>query len=171
VSDYDTWEEVPSGPAVLSQTELTRFVRKRFVHHYYDQSGGGSEGYAIYWLTDPRDLQVVRYVGQTRSPKSRYLQHLNTARLWLPDQTPWWIPKLDMRPLYEWIRALYKEEQRLPVMVVSLWLPTAAEARHVERSYILQLLHAKETLLNVESEVMTRRHRARQSRSVLSTHG
>jgi hypothetical protein len=161
MSEYDSWEEIPPASGALTQPQLTRFVRNRIAHHLYDETKGLSEGFAIYSLSDPRDLLTVRYVGQTRSPKSRYLQHINTARLWLPDQTPWWIPKLDVRPLYEWIRALYADEQRLPVMVVSMWLPTAAEARHVERSHILQLLHAKEPLLDVESEVMDRRRNVR----------
>ena len=47
--------------------------------------------YTIYTLSDPRDLRQVRYVGQTSAPRRRLLQHLNAARLWLPDERPWWI--------------------------------------------------------------------------------
>ena len=40
-----------------------------------------------------RDVRQVRYVGQTRDPRRRFSQHLNVARLWLPDELPWWVAR------------------------------------------------------------------------------
>jgi hypothetical protein len=108
---------------------------------------------AIYTLSDPRDLRLVRYVGQTRSPRRRFMQHVNTARLWLPEQRPWWVKSPKMRPLYEWIRELYLDERRLPVMTVLAW----TEARHArleERNRICEYLGHQLPLLNRESETI-----------------
>jgi hypothetical protein len=145
----------PEAPVrALSKAELSRFVRREVDSHYFDDSGTTPEGTAIYWLSDPRDIQQVRYVGQTASPRRRFLQHLNTARLWLPDEKPWWVQSPKLRPLYEWIRVLHREELRLPVMVVSAWLPTATQARIAERSRILDCLAKQLPLLNVEAEIL-----------------
>lgn len=119
--------------------------------HLYDDSGGGV-GQAVYTLSDPRDLQRVSYVGQTASPQRRYLQHVNQARLWLPNETPWWIKRPQLRPLYEWIRQLYEDERRLPVMIVRLWAEPS-QARSLERELISTHLAEGMPLLNVEPKL------------------
>ena len=93
----------------------------------------------------------MRYVGQTRAPRSRYLQHVGAAKLWLPDELPWWIKSPRQRPLYHWIRDLYRDESRLPVMVVVGW----TQARHAlaeEREHIENCLRQGLPLLNREAE-------------------
>ena len=105
----------------------------------------------MYALADPRDLRAIRYVGQTTAPRRRLLQHLNTARLWLPDEVPWWIRKPELRPLYTWLRELYADESRLPAMIVVDWVP-AERARLAERERILEGLRIGHALLNVEGE-------------------
>jgi hypothetical protein len=138
----------------LSKAELSRFLRREVDAHFFDDSGAAAEGTAIYWLADPRDIQQVRYVGQTSAPRRRFLQHLSTARLWLPDEKPWWVQSPKLRPLYEWIRALHRDELRLPVMVVSAWVNTTAQARLAERSRILDCLAKRLPLLNFEAEML-----------------
>jgi hypothetical protein len=110
---------------------------------------------AIYTLSDPRDIRQARYVGQTTDPHRRYLQHINQARLWLQDETPWWIKSPKLRPLYEWIRALYGDEQRLPVMMIVAWTDKY-EALRAERRHIHACLNADLPLLNRESEALVR---------------
>jgi hypothetical protein len=124
--------------------------------HLYDDSGAVPRGTAIYCLSDPRDVREVRYVGQTNVPRRRFLQHLNTAKLWLPDEMPWWVKSPRMRPLYGWIRELYRDGRRLPVMVVSAWVETVSDARVAERSRIYECLEKRLQLLNVESEILGR---------------
>ena len=140
------------GPSVESPDRVRRRLRLHAAMHLYDDSGAASEGLAIYTLSDPRDVRNVRYVGQTRSPRRRFLQHLNHAQLWLPDERPWWIKQPKLRPLYTWIRALYRDECRLPVMIVTAWAPTVAAARVIERARIFEYLALKSPLLNVETE-------------------
>jgi hypothetical protein len=142
--------------SVLTRPELTRHVRRQLDSHLYDDSGVAPEGTAIYWLADPRGLKQIRYVGQTRSPRKRYLQHLNTARLWLPDEKPWWVPSPKLRPLYEWVRELHRDELRLPAMVISTWVATTVQARVAERTRILECLEQHLPLLNFESETLGR---------------
>lgn len=143
-----------TAPCTRTKAELSRFVRREVDSHFFDDSGTAAEGTAIYWLADPRDVRQVRYVGQTASPRRRFLQHLNTARLWLPDEQPWWVQSPKLRPLYEWIRQLHREDLRLPVMVVSAWLKTTAQARLAERAHILDCLAKQLPLLNVEAEIL-----------------
>jgi hypothetical protein len=140
----------------LTRPELTRLVRRQLGSHLHDDSGLSPAGTAIYWLADPRDIQHVRYVGQTSSPRRRYSQHLNTARLWLPDEKPWWVPSPRLRPLYEWIRELHRDDFRLPVMVISTWVETTAQARLAERTRIVECLAQRLPLLNVEGETLGR---------------
>lgn len=142
--------------AILSRPDLTRHVRGQLDSHLHDDSGAKPEGTAIYWLADPRDIRTIRYVGQTRSPRKRFLQHVNTARLWLPDEKPWWVPSPKLRPLYQWIRELYRDEMRLPAMVVSTWVETPEQARLAERTRILECLESRLPLLNFESELLGR---------------
>jgi hypothetical protein len=139
-----------------SHAEVARFVRARSAAHVYDETGRelGTQprGTAIYTLADPRDLRVPRYVGQTRAPRRRFLQHVGTARLWLPDDLPWWVATPRQRPLYEWIRALYRDGRRLPVLVVCAWHGT--DATNAERELIQEYLRQRMPLLNVESATL-----------------
>lgn len=132
-----------------SQAQLTRYIRSRLSAQLYDDSGDSPEGIAIYSLSDPRDLRRIRYIGQSAAPRRRLLQHLSTARLWLPDQTPWWVTSPKLRPLYRWIRELYQEEERLPVMMICSWVETAA-ARLAEQERIRACLAKELPLLNIE---------------------
>ena len=61
-----------------------------------------------------------------------------------------------MRPLSQWIRELYRDEFRLPVMVISAWVPTLEGARVAERIRIHECLQQQLRLLNVESEILGR---------------
>jgi hypothetical protein len=98
----------------------------------------------------------VRYIGQTTAPRRRFLQHLHTAMLWLPDETPWWVKCPKLRPLADWIRALHRDGQRLPVMVITAWVETGSAARVAERARIHQCLANRLQLLNVETEILGR---------------
>ena len=121
----------------------------------YDDSGAAPGEVAIYSLSDPRDLREIRYVGQTRAPLRRLRQHLSTARLWLPEQRPWWVRSPRLRPLYEWIRALYRDGERVPVMVICAWVE-AVQARTAEREHICASLARPLPLLNAEGELPRR---------------
>ena len=141
---------------LAAPAELARLIRRHAGAQLYDDSGVEPSGIAIYSMADPRDIRTARYVGQTSSPRRRFVQHLNTARLWLPDELPWWVKSPKLRPLYGWIRELYRDGQRLPVMVVSAWAGTIAEARVAERTRIYECLEQGLPVLNVESEVLGR---------------
>lgn len=134
-----------------TKSELARYVRARVAAHLYDAALEPAGGAAIYTLSDPRDVAAVRYVGQTLAPRRRFLQHVGAARLWLPDETPWWIRSPKLRPLYEWIRELYKNDERLPVMVVRSRVDES-NARAAERALINQCLIDRCALLNFEAE-------------------
>jgi hypothetical protein len=54
------------------------------------------------------------------------------------------------RDSYAWIRALYFEHRRLPLMVVRDWVPDA-EARTAEQALIHDYLRQGMCLLNCES--------------------
>ena len=82
--------ESPIGPSAAAAA-LQRELRRRLQLHLYDESGVTPAGTAIYSLADPREARISRYIGQTRQPARRLMQHLCTARLWLPDDTPWWV--------------------------------------------------------------------------------
>lgn len=150
MSDWESSAMPWPGPTRAPAT-LARYVRVRLGTHLYDDSGDVPEGIAIYSLSDPRDVRAIRYVGQTAAPRRRLAQHLGTARLWLPEQAPWWVKSPNLRPLYRWIRELYADEARLPVMVVHAWVEPA-HARHAEREHIHECLARQLPLLNVESE-------------------
>jgi hypothetical protein len=144
-------------PSSLStKAEMARHIRRRLDSHLYDDSAAAPRGTAIYSLSDPRDLQQIRYVGQTNAPRRRFLQHLNTARLWMPDETPWWVASPKLRPLYAWIRELYRDELRLPIMVITAWVESAEGARMAERTRIFECLERRLPLLNVETEILGR---------------
>jgi hypothetical protein len=106
----------------------------------FDDSRAEPSGFAIYTLSDPRDVRLVRYVGQTANPSRRHAQHVAAARLWMPDAIPWWIKRPELRPLYVWIRALHRDEGRLPVMIVAASCPRAVDARALERETIVKYL-------------------------------
>ena len=137
----------------MTKTQLSRYLRNHISGQLYYDSDGERVGTAIYSLSDPRDLRATRYVGQTSAPKRRFLQHLNTARLWLPDERPFWVVAPELRPLYEWIRELYQDERRLPTMVVYEWVATQSQARIRERSRIYECLQQRLPILNVEAEI------------------
>jgi hypothetical protein len=129
---------------------LTRDLRRRLRSHVIDESWDVAVyGVAIYSLSDPRDVRNVRYIGQTRSPRRRLLQHLNGARLWMPDELPWWIDAPTFKPLHEWLRALFRDDGRLPLMVVSSWVERE-QALLAERMRIHEVLDAGLPLLNVQ---------------------
>ena len=135
----------PVGPSAAA---LRRELRRRLHLYLYDESGVTPVGTAIYSLADPREARISRYIGQTGQPARRLMQHLRTARLWLPDETPWWIEVPQFQPLYRWIRALHGQEGRLPVMVVHAWVE-AQHATLVEREHIHACLAQQLPLLNV----------------------
>jgi hypothetical protein len=135
----------------LSREQLVRQIRAHVASQLYDDSGHEvREGTAIYALSDPREIRRVRYVGQTRAPRRRFLQHLAAARLWLPDETPWWVKSPKLLPLYTWIRELHRDGFRLPVMVISSWEASDA-ARLAERRRIYECLAQRLPLVNIEA--------------------
>ena len=140
----------------LSKAQLARHIRKHVASQLYDESAQDAEGAAIYELADPRDIRRVRYVGQTSGPRRRFLQHLSAARLWLPVERPWWVKSPKLLPLYTWIRELYRDELRLPTMVITRWAETSAEARLAERHRIYECLAQQLPLLNIESQTLGR---------------
>jgi hypothetical protein len=140
----------------LTRSQGSRFFLRHVKVQLYDESGAPPDGTAIYSLSDPRDIREARYVGLTGHPRRRFLQHLNAARLWLPDEIPWWIKSPKLRPLYQWMRALYQDQQRLPVMVINEWTATVAQARIAERRWIFECLAKQRDLLNVEQEILGR---------------
>jgi hypothetical protein len=138
--------------APLTKTELARRIRAAAASHVVDAAVGEGSAAAIYTLADPRELAAVRYVGQTRAPRRRFVQHLGAARLWMPDEIPWWIASPQLRPLYTWIRELHRDDFRLPVMVVTAWVERASDVRSAERVLIERCLRQGAALLNVEAE-------------------
>ena len=139
--------ESPLGSSPVAAV-LQRELRRRLHLYLYDESGVTPAGAAIYTLADPREARISRYVGCTEHPARRLMQHVRTARLWLPDETPWWIKAPQLRPLYQWIRDLYSQEERLPVMVVHAWVE-AEDAQRAERDHIRVCLERQLPLLNV----------------------
>jgi hypothetical protein len=139
-----------------SMTAIGMRLRRHIRAELYDDSGDSAHGIAIYTLSDPRSIRDVRYVGQTRSPARRFAQHLNTARLWIPDEVPWWVKSPKLRPLYTWIRELYADDRRMPVMVVTAWTGSIGQARVLERARIMECLESRLEILNVEREILGR---------------
>jgi len=141
---------------LATRAELARHFRSHVGTQLYDDAGIAARGTAIYSLSDPRYIQQVCYVGQTSAPRRRFLQHLNTAMLWMPDDMPWWVKSPKLRPLSAWIRRLYRDERRLPVMVITAWVESASQARVAERARIYQCLERHLQLLNVETQILGR---------------
>lgn len=143
-------DDAQPGP---TQAQLRRHFRRHVEHELYDESDHCvSGGIAIYSLSDPSELRRLRYIGQTSSPRRRLLQHLTASRLWVPAERPWWIRDPKLRPLYEWIRTLYRAESRLPTMIVWEWSDSPSSARLAERARICEGLSRALPLLNVEAE-------------------
>jgi hypothetical protein len=142
------------GFRLATKEQLGKQFRSHVGVQLYDDSGVTAQGIAIYSLSDPRDIRAVRYIGQTSAPRRRFLQHLNTAMLWMSDDKPWWVKFPKMRPLSEWIRELYRDELRLPVMVITAWMPTVSDARVAECTRIYECLEKRLRLLNVECEIL-----------------
>ncbi len=132
-------------------SSIARLARAAAHSHIYAEGGAIEGATAIYTLADPRDARCPRYVGQTRDLRRRFMQHVQTARLSLPDVLPWWVRSPRHRPLYEWIRALYRDGGRLPFMWVAEWVAPDADPRVAERAAILRLLADGAPLLNVEA--------------------
>jgi hypothetical protein len=145
--------ETSAALRIGGRGELTRLIRAASRSHIYDDRGTRAGGAAVYTLADPRDVRTARYVGQTRDPRSRFAQHVRTARLWLPDETPWWVRSPQYRPLYAWIRALYRDEGRLPFMWITEWVDDGGDALAAERAAIVRLLASGAALLNVEARL------------------
>jgi hypothetical protein len=141
---------------MLTQAEMARRFRHHAERELYDDSGRDPVGTAVYSLADPRDLRLTRYIGQTSAPRRRFLQHLSTARLWLPEERPWWVKQPRLRPLYEWLRELHGQEERLPTMIIHTWVDTARGARLAERARIVAALASDLPLLNFERELLGR---------------
>jgi hypothetical protein len=138
----------------FSKPELARHIRRALPLQIIDDSGAVPTAVAIYSLSDPRDLRAIRYVGQTGSPQRRFQQHLSTARLWLPDDIPWWVCPGPLRPLYTWIRGLHRDGYRLPMMVISAWIVEPVQALGMERARIHECLQNGHVLFNVESGLL-----------------
>ena len=136
------------------RTQLGHRISRHVARELFDDSGVAPAGIAIYSLADPRELRGPRYIGQTASPRQRFLQHLRTARLWVPEERPWWVQQPRLRPLYEWIRELHAEHERLPTMVIHSWVDTTQAARLAERTRIFESLANNLPLLNVEQEIL-----------------
>lgn len=146
-----------SASAVCSDdtaTGLRGVISRHTRHELYDNSGTPPGSIAIYYLYDPRDLRSVCYVGQTNSPGRRFRQHLTTARLAQPDELPWWIKSDRLRPLYIWIRDLYRRSGLLPTMVIEHWVESRAEAMAAERTAIYACLKRQPVLFNAEIETL-----------------
>jgi hypothetical protein len=139
---------------LLTRTQLGYRIGRHVARELFDDSGVPAAGTAIYSLADPRELRVARYIGQSAAPRQRFLQHLRTARLWVPDERPWWVRQPKLRPLYEWIRELHRDEDRLPTMVIHSWVDSTSAARLAERTRILESLANNLPLLNVEREIL-----------------
>jgi hypothetical protein len=141
----------PAGELAIPKTELARLLRAAARSQIHGAETGAAGWTAIYTLADPRDVRRPRYVGQTRDPRRRYVQHVRTARLWLPDETPWWVRSPKHRPLYSWIRALHRDGARLPFMWVAEWLQPSMDPLAAERAAIMRLLAQDAELLNAEA--------------------
>ncbi len=158
--------DAASSDMLHAKRALSRRLRHCRLHNIVDVTDADPGEVAIYTLSDPRDAEDVRYVGQTRSPASRFAQHVNAARLWLPDELPWWVKREDLRPLYTWIRALHADDARLPMMFVVHW--TSSElARADERQFVRALVVEKLPLLNQDANIM--RARAAATRKAYAT--
>jgi hypothetical protein len=141
----------PGVEIAIAKAGIARVLRAARRSQIYGAEGGSSGWTALYTLSDPREVRRPRYVGQTRDPGRRYAQHVHTARLWLPDSTPWWVRSPKHRPLYSWLRALHRDGGRLPFMWVVEWLEPSKDPLVAERAAIMQLFAQDSELLNAEA--------------------
>ena len=141
---------------MLTRTGLARVIAQHATQQLYDDSGLTPSGIAIYSLADPRDLRLTRYIGQTAAPRRRFMQHMNTARLWLADEPPWWVQQPSLRPLYTWLRELHSEDHRLPTMIIHAWIESPKQARLAERARIFAALADQLPIFNVERVLLGR---------------
>ena len=65
--------DTPEGNALPNAAQLRQRFRIHTLNELYDDSSTQPGGLAIYTLSDPRDIRDVRYVGQTRAPRRRFL--------------------------------------------------------------------------------------------------
>jgi hypothetical protein len=103
-------------------------VRRQIDSHLVDWSGKRAGTFAVYGLTDAPDSDPIDYIDITVNPQRRLLQHWMAARLWQSQRSADRITSSTLRPLCHWIRDLYEQQQRLPVMVIYEWLPNLAAA-------------------------------------------
>jgi hypothetical protein len=141
-----------SKKGIATRTLALR-LRAALEHNIIERADLPRGDVAIYTLADPRDVRNARYVGQTRNPQARFAQHVNAARLWLPDEKPWWVRPPELRALYAWMRELYADDGRLPMMMVAGWAD-ADRARGDERKVIRDLLAEGALLFNHEARRM-----------------
>jgi hypothetical protein len=138
----------------MTAGEFRKIAYRHVMQELYDDSGMPPASIAIYSLFDPRDLRAVRYVGQTSAPQQRFRQHLHTARMWLPDEVPWWVKSVQLRPLYVWIRGLYLDSGHLPTMVITQWTDSRADALAAERTRIYECVKRQSLLFNAEMQAL-----------------
>ncbi len=152
----------------MPRAQLMQQLRAAARSQIHGADGRAAGWTAIYTLADPRDVRCARYVGQTRDPRRRFVQHVHTARLWLPDdaaqcrepssgviaETPWWVPSPKHRPLYTWIRALHRDGGRLPFMWIEEWAEPGTNRLAAERAAIMRLLTLGADLLNAEAGLL-----------------
>jgi len=143
--------EFARQPASLIRGDIGLRLRRHAAALVCDNSDGERAGVALYTLSDPRDVRAVRYVGQSRAPLRRYRQHVRAACLGLGGRPPWWVRQPHLGPLHEWIRALHADQGRLPFMLITHWVPSAAAARLLEQSLITAHQAAGCALLNCEA--------------------
>ncbi|MEO7386500.1 MAG: GIY-YIG nuclease family protein [Gammaproteobacteria bacterium] len=150
-------DDAPEHPV---QQSFIAELRRRLAPLLVDASPAGppahSDGFAIYTLADPRQVVAPRYVGQSRRPSRRFIQHVMAAHSarqssLSPVEVPWWYAPLELQPLHHWIRDLSRDGGRLPCMMVHDWVATEADARQAERRLIADCLQSGHSLFNVEA--------------------
>lgn len=80
------------------------------------------------------DSDVIRYVGYTKNPHNRRLQHLSKAKL-----------RQRNYPLYDWIRSLINREVELRMIILSAG--SGSDWQQTERDWIVKL--QKNKLFNI----------------------
>lgn len=150
---------------MITRAGFSLQVRRRLPLMLMDDCSDVAGDFAVYTLSDPRDVRDVRYVGQTRAPPSRYRQHVNKACPWLPDDMPWWFKAPKDRPLHEWIRALHRDGGRLPVMIIVSRCTELRAARAAERALIFQCLEQGLPIFNFEAQLALRQNPGRRRKA------
>ncbi len=107
---------------------------------------GGREGMVaptVYGLTDPREPERIRYVGQTTNPGARYSTHL--------------VHECTVRG--NWVCAL-RRSKVTPSMVLLQVCDSRQEAKKMERNWIRHLQTIGQADLNDASRCTKKRRRA-----------